>query len=57
VIADPVPGGSLLQRLGEQLLGIEDLHATFTHRLGERVVLLLGALHPDHVVEQQVRGV
>ena len=42
------------QRLAEQIDVIEDLDAALAHRLDELVVLPLGALDPQHVVEQQV---
>ena len=33
---------------------IEDLGAALTHGLDKLVVLPLGALHPQHVIEQQI---
>ena len=45
------------EHLGEQLLRVEDLHAPVAHDADEGVVLLLRALDPDHVVEQQLLGV
>ena len=41
------------ERLGEQLLEVEHLDAAVGERVGERVVLLAGALDPEDVVEQQ----
>jgi hypothetical protein len=43
----------LRERLGQQLLEVEDLDAAVGQRIGERVVLLAGALDPQDVVEQQ----
>ena len=54
---DPVLGLGLGQRLGEQRLGLEHLDAALAHHLAERVVLGLGPLDPQHVVEQQLLGV
>ncbi len=62
--ADGVLGGDLfddhlasfgtgLQGLGQQVLHVEDFGATLAHDPGELVVLPLGALHPQHVVEEQ----
>jgi hypothetical protein len=45
------------EHVGEQDLGLVDLDPAVAHRRAERVVLLLGALHPDHVVEQEIAGV
>ena len=56
-LADPVPGPGLVQRLGQQVLGLEDLDAAVAHHLAEHVVLGLGPGDPDHVVEQQLPGV
>ncbi len=46
-----VAGG---ERLGEQVLQQEDLDAALAHPGDELVVLVLRALDPQHVVEQQV---
>ena len=46
-----VAGG---ERLGEQVLEQEDLDAALAHPRHELVVLVLRALDPQHVVEQQV---
>ena len=43
-----------LQRLGEQLGQVEHLDVAVAQRLGERVVLLLGAADPRDAVEQQL---
>jgi hypothetical protein len=53
VVADPFLGLGLGQCLGQQFLGLEDLHPAVAHRLGEHVVLGFGAGHPQHIVEQQ----
>ena len=42
------------ERLGEQGLEQEDLDAALPHPGDELVVLVLCALHPQHVVEEQV---
>jgi hypothetical protein len=42
------------QRLGEEVAEQEDLHPTLAHPGHELVVLVLGALDPQHVVEQQL---
>ena len=42
------------ERLGEQVLEQEDLDAALAHPGDELVVLVLGALDPQHVVEEQV---
>ena len=42
------------QRLGQQVAQVEHLDAPLAHAGHELVVLVLGALHPEHVVEQQV---
>jgi hypothetical protein len=54
VITCPVLDLRLDDSLGEQLLGVVDLDAPLAHHLGERVVFLLGFLHPQHVVEEQL---
>ena len=46
-----VAGG---ERLGEEGLEQEDLDAALPHPGDELVVLVLGALDPQHVVEEQV---
>ena len=46
-----VAGG---QRAGEQITQVVDLHAPLAHAGDELVVLVLGPLHPEHVVEEQV---
>ena len=48
--ADP----GVLERLGQQILEVQHGHAAGAERVGERVVLLPGALHPQHVVEQEL---
>ena len=45
---------SLDQRLGEEVLEEEHLDPTGAHLDHELVVLLLGPLDPEHIVEQQV---
>ena len=40
--------------LGQQLMRYEHLDPAFDERVGERVVLLAGPLHPQHVVEQEI---
>ena len=57
VVADPVLRVRPDQRLGQQPLGLEHLDAAFAHHLAEHVVLGLGLLDPQHVVEQQLLGV
>jgi hypothetical protein len=57
VIGYPFPGLGLGQRLGQEFLGLEHLDPALAHRLAELVVLGLGAGHPQHVVEEQFRGV
>ena len=63
--ADRVLGGDQLdellpglvagrQRLAEQHVEVEHLDAAGPHLLHELVVLVLGALHPEHVVEEQL---
>jgi hypothetical protein len=47
-------GALALQRLGEQVDEVEDLDVPAAQRLGERVVLLLGAADPGDPVEQQL---
>ena len=42
---------------GQELLGVENLHPSVAHHRDERVVLLLGPLDPDHIVEQQLLSV
>ena len=52
---EPLPGlvaGG--QRLAQQVLDVEDLDAALAHPGDELVVLPLGALDPQHVVEQQL---
>ena len=46
-----VAGG---QRLGQEGLQQEHFHAVLLHPRDELVVLVLSALHPQNVVEQQV---
>ena len=46
-----------LQGLGEQIAVIVDDHPPRAQDVRERVVLGLGPAHPEHVVEEQVRGV
>ena len=51
------PAASLLaggQRLAQQVLDVEDLDAALAHPRDELVVLPLGALDPQDVVEQQL---
>ena len=50
------PGGHAVdrERLGQQLLEIEDLDATPAQSVGEGVVLLTGPADPGNVVEQQL---
>ncbi len=43
-----------LQGLREQVGQVEDLDVAVAQRLGERVVLVLGAAHPRHAVEEQL---
>ena len=54
VITSPVLDLRLDDRLGEQVFGVVDLDAPLAHHLGERVVFVLGLLHPQHVVEEQL---
>ena len=42
------------ERFGEQVAEQVDLDAALAHLLDELVVLELGALHPEHVVEEQI---
>ena len=42
------------QRLGEQVAEVGDLDAALAHPRHELVVLVLRALHPQHVVEEQL---
>jgi hypothetical protein len=52
---DALPGlVARRERLGEQIGQQEDLHTPLTHPRDELIVLVLGALDPQHVVEQQV---
>jgi hypothetical protein len=46
-----------VESLREQVGEVMHLHAPVAEHLGERVVLLLGPLGPQDVVEQQLRGV
>jgi hypothetical protein len=57
VITSPVLDLRLDDRLGEQVFGVVDLDAPLAHHLGERVVFVLGLLHPQHVVEEQLFGI
>ena len=43
-----------VERLGEQVLQVEDLDAAVAQHVGERVVLAAGAVDPHHVVEEEV---
>ena len=43
------------ERLGEQLVQLEHLDVALAHLQDEVVVILLRLLHPQHVVEQQLR--
>ena len=47
-------GGRLLERLGEQLLEVEHVHAAVGEGVGEHVVLLACALDPQYIVEEQL---
>ena len=44
----------IFERLGQQLVQIQHLDAALLHLQHEIVVVLLGLVDPDHVVEQQV---
>ena len=57
VVEHPALGCGLLERLGQKLLGVEDLDAAVAHEMHEGVVLLLRPVDPDDVVEEQVLGV
>jgi hypothetical protein len=59
----PVPDGDTGTNMARTLDAVvaemettseEDLDATFLHTSDELVVLVLGALHPEHVVEEKV---
>ena len=56
-VEHPLPRLWHLEDIGQQLLGVEDLHPSVAHHRDERVVFLLGPLDPDHVVKQQLLGV
>ena len=45
------------ERLGQQVVEQQHLDAALAHQVDERVVLLAGAPHPDHVVEEQLVAV
>ena len=53
----PLTGVVVLERLGQQVVEQQHLDAAPAHHLDERVELLLGAAHPDHVVEQELVAV
>ena len=53
----PLARVAVLERLGEQLVEQQHLDAALAHQVDERVELLAGAAHPDHVVEQQLVAV
>ena len=55
--SDPVQGVGLRERLGEQSLGLVDLHAAVTHCTAKRVMLALRLGHPQDIVEQQLSRV
>ena len=46
-----------LQGLAQELPEVVNLHPFLTEHLGERVVLLLGLLGPQHIVEEQLADV
>ena len=56
-LEQPVARVAVLERLGEQLVEQEHLDAALAHEVDERVELLAGPAHPDHVVEQQLVAV
>ena len=53
------PGTRLLlgERLGQQVVQLQHLDTALPHFQHEVVVVLLGFLHPEDVVEQQIRAV
>ena len=53
-LEDQVAGRRDVERLAEQLVQVEHLDAALDKCVRERVVLLPGAPHPEHVVEQQL---
>ena len=53
----PLARLGVLEGLREQLVEQQHLDAALAHQVDERVVLLAGAPHPDHVVEQQLVAV
>ena len=53
----PVARLGVLERLREQLVEQQYLHAAIAHQVDEGVVLLAGPPHPDHVVEEQLVAV
>ena len=57
VLEHPLARDLVGQRLREQVLEVQHLDAAITQHVGKGVVLLPGALHPQHVVEQQVGAV
>ncbi len=52
-----VAGGGDVERLAQERLELLDVDAAVLQDLRERVVLLLGALHPEDVVEEQLGAV
>ena len=42
---------------GQQLVQVQHLHAAFLHLQDEVVMVLLGLVHPDDIVEQQILAV
>ena len=56
-IEQPAPGDVVLDGLREEVADVEHLDTAVGQRVGERVVLLAGALDPQHVVEEQLAAV
>ena len=52
-VEQPLPGLGILERLGEQVVHLDDLDAAVAHLGHEVEMVALGVLHPHHVVEQE----
>jgi hypothetical protein len=53
----PLARLAVLERRREEVVEEQHLDAALAHQVDERVVLLPGSPHPDHVVEEQVMAV
>ncbi len=54
VVQHPLTAFGDIQRLGQQVIDVQNVDPLFAHRVREDVVILLRLLDPEHVIKQQI---